>query len=99
MVGFITFDTPEASLWWPLWTRRIEHVSRDDTPETLAARGRQYMLAPTYCYEFSFSVEDARRKFNAADYRKIPLQLRAQYDAEDWYILEVKPPGDVSPRP
>ena len=99
VVGLITFDTPEASLWWPLWSRRIEHVTRDDTPETLAAHGIKFILAPSYSYEISLSIEEAMRKYNATVYRKIPLQLRAQYDAEDWYILEVKPPGDASPRP
>jgi hypothetical protein len=98
VVGLITFDTPEASLWWPLGSRRIEHVTRDDTPDKLAAKGIKYILAPTYCYEEALPVEDVIRKYSAKVLQKIPLQLRGQYDAEDWYILEIKPaPAATNP--
>ncbi len=91
VVGLITFDDPETSLWWPLGSRRIEHITRDDTPESLAAKGIQYILAPSYCYEMALPVEDVIRKYNATVLQKIPLQLRGQYGPTDWYVLEIKP--------
>ena len=99
VVGLITFDTPEASLWWPLDSRRIEHVTREDTPETLAARGIKYILSPAYADEFSLSVEEAMQKYDVTVVRKLPLRLLAQHDPEDWYILETKRPAAPSPRP
>jgi hypothetical protein len=96
IVGMITFDDPETSLWWPLGSRRVEHVTRADTPQTLAIRGVKYILAPQYCYAISLRVEDVIRKYDARVIVKIPLTLRVQDGPKDWYILEIKPPSGAN---
>jgi len=89
VVGMVTFDDPETSLWWPYGSRRIEHVTLDDTPEKLSARGIRYIIAPQNCYALSLPVEDVIRKYRAVVRAKVPLQLRAASDPRDWYILEI----------
>jgi hypothetical protein len=89
--GMVTFDDPETSLWMPLGSRRIEHVTRDDTPEKLAAKGIKYILAPQFCYAISVPVEDVIRKYDAKVFKKIPLLLRVQDGPVEWYILEINP--------
>jgi len=90
VVGMVTFDDPEAALWWPLGSRRIEHVTHDDTPETLAARGIKYILAPQVCNAITLPVEDVIRKYDAKVIAKVPLLLRVQDGVMNWYILEIR---------
>ena len=39
VIGMVTFDEPETSLWRPFGSRRVEHVTPGDTAEGLRARG------------------------------------------------------------
>lgn len=97
--GMVTFDDPETSLWFPLGSRRIEHVTRDDTPETLKARGIKYILAPQMCYAISLPVEQVIQKYNATVIAKMPLTLRVQDGPVNWYVLEAKSPDARAPGP
>ena len=45
ILGMVTWDDPETSLWCPFGSRRIEHVCPEDTAADLKRRGIEYVLA------------------------------------------------------
>jgi hypothetical protein len=87
--GMFTFDDPETSLWWPLGSRRIEHVTLEDTRETLTSRGIRFVLVQAYCPAMSTSADDLIRKYDAKVVAKVPLFLRTVPGLMDWYILQL----------
>ena len=48
VVGFMSFDDPEASLWRPFGSRRVEHIKVADTAEDLKRRGIEYALINSF---------------------------------------------------
>ncbi|MGH7991568.1 MAG: hypothetical protein ACREDS_15435, partial [Limisphaerales bacterium] len=42
ILGLVTFDDPETSLWRPFGSRRVVHVCPGDTPDYLKSRGVEY---------------------------------------------------------
>jgi hypothetical protein len=91
VLGLVTFDDPEASLWRPFGSRRIEHVCPGDTAADLRARGIQYVLLKTENIEplFHCTPEDWMKRMNAQIVQKIPLELRVQQGVCDWYLLQL----------
>ena len=91
VLGLVTFDDPETSLWHPFGSRRIEHVCPGDTAADLQARGIQYVLLKTEIFEprFHCTPEDWVKQMNAQLVAKIPLELRAQQGARDWYVVRL----------
>jgi hypothetical protein len=89
LFGMVTFDDPETSLWWPLGSRRIEHVTPDDSLPDLQARGIIYVLAPSFCEALTLPVDDLIKKYHAEIFAKVPLALRASSGPVDWYILKI----------
>ena len=98
VIGMVTFDDPETSLWWPLGSRRIEHVTHDDTPETHSRPGESNISWPRrFVYAITLPVEDVIRKYDAKVIAKVPLLLRVQDGVMNWYILEIKPATAAPP--
>ncbi|MDB6067182.1 MAG: hypothetical protein JWR26_3390 [Pedosphaera sp.] len=91
VLGFVTFDDPEASLWWPLGARRIEHVLTTDTREDLEARGIHYIVVPSRSFALHESVDAMLQKYDAVKIKTLPLLIRAGQGATDWYILQLNP--------
>jgi hypothetical protein len=89
VLGMVTFADPEASLWWPLGSRRIEHVTPDDTLQDLQARGIKYVLSSAFCVAIGVHVEDLIQKYHAEVVAKVPLTLLAGAGTVDWYILKI----------
>jgi len=89
-LGLIAFDTPEASLWRPFGSRRIQHICPGDTSGDLERRGIKYILAQTDGFEgwFGCPLDDWVRRMNAQVVQIIPLQLRAATLATDWYLVK-----------
>jgi hypothetical protein len=50
LVGVITFDDPETSLWRPFGSRKILHVAPDDTGEQIRRWGVRYVLVSANRY-------------------------------------------------
>jgi hypothetical protein len=94
VLGFVTYDDPEASLWRPFGTRRVEHVRPEDIAVNLKARDIEYVLARTDVFEsrFACSAEDWIRRANAEVIRRFQLNLRASTGPRDWYLLRL--PGN-----
>jgi hypothetical protein len=91
ILGLVTFDDPETSLWRPFGSRRIEHVRAADLPTDLKQRGIQYVLVkPGLLGKEADDALDAwLKKMNAKVVGKIPLTLRVSEGALDWYLVKL----------
>jgi hypothetical protein len=91
VLGMITYDDPETSLWRPWGARRIEHVCPGDTAADLKARGIEYILLHQEVFErwFDCPLNAWLEKMNAQVVQKIPLDLRASRGPRDWYLVKL----------
>jgi hypothetical protein len=92
VLGLVTYDDPETSLWRPFGSRRIEHVGPDDTAADLKARGVEYILVKTDVSEhwFGCSLDDWVKRMDAEIVRVVSLNLRASVGPRDWYLLRLQ---------
>jgi hypothetical protein len=90
VLGLITYDDPETSLWQPFGSRQIMCVKPGDTAAWLKAHGVQYILARSTLFGDRFpDFNGWKEKMNAVIIRKIQLTLRAGTGPVEWYILEL----------
>ncbi|HEX3890380.1 MAG TPA: hypothetical protein VHX90_05960 [Verrucomicrobiae bacterium] len=91
ILGLITYDDPETSLWRPFGSREIKHVRPDDTAADLKARGVEFILVKGDAFGkwFNGSLDDWLEKMNAQVIQKITLRLRASTPASDWYLVKL----------
>jgi len=91
ILGLVTYDDPETSLWLPLGSREIKHVSPGDTPADLKARGVEYILVKpdVVVTWFDGTPDDWFKRMNATVVKTIPLNLRASVGPLDWYLLKL----------
>lgn len=95
VLGMVTFDQPEAALWRPFGERRIVHVRRTDTAESLRDRGVRYVLAgeDTPMQAFDQPLEDWVERLNARLVRSFTITLRVQKGPETWYLFDLAADG------
>jgi hypothetical protein len=92
ILGLVTFDDPETSLWRPFGSRRIEHVIREDTAAQLKARGIEYILVKQDVFFGKLldgTPDEWCARMNATIVQKIPLNLRAAVGPLDWYLIRL----------
>jgi hypothetical protein len=91
VLGLVTYDDPETSLWRPFGSRRIEHVCPGDTRAELKRRGLEYVLVKPDNFEdwFGCSPQDWIKRMDARLVQKVPLQLRAAHAAADWSLVKL----------
>jgi hypothetical protein len=92
VLGLVTHDDPETSLWRPFGTRRIEHVCPQDTAADLKARGIEFVLVKPDIFgrQFDGAADDWIKRMNVQVVEKIPLNLRASTGTLDWYLVRVQ---------
>ena len=92
VLGLITSDDPETSLWRPFGSRRVIHVCPEDKAADLKVGGIEYVLVKTEEFEFMFacSLDDWVKRMNAEVIRVIPLDLRASVGPRDWYLVKFR---------
>jgi hypothetical protein len=92
VLGLITYDDPETSLWRPFGSRRIEQVCPQDTAADLKQRGVEYILVREELLGpwFKCSLEDWLKQMNARVVQRIPLHLRISRGAADWYLVQLQ---------
>jgi hypothetical protein len=90
ILGLVTYDDPETSLWRPFGSRRIIHICPQDTAADLKRRGIEYVLVKTDGFESRFGCPpgDWFKRMNARIVQTIPLQLRAAASSADWELVE-----------
>lgn len=92
VLGVVTFDDPETSLWRPFGSRRIEHICPGDTAAELKHRGIEYILVREEILErwFKCPLNDWLKRMNAQVIQTVPLDLRASSGALDWYLVKLQ---------
>jgi hypothetical protein len=90
ILGFITYDDPETSLWHPFGSRHIVHVCPDDSASYLKAEGVEYILAKGNLFGKRFPDFDAWLKtVNGQVVKKVQLNLRVTDNPKDWYLVKL----------
>ena len=91
VLGVVTFDDPETSLWRPFGARRIEQICPGDTAVGLKQQGVEYILVKEEVLrqQFKCPLNDWLKQMNAQIVRTIPLNLRAAVGTTDWYLVKL----------
>ncbi|MDB6020344.1 MAG: hypothetical protein JWQ04_201 [Pedosphaera sp.] len=95
VLGLITFDDPETSLWLPFGQRRIVHVKSTDRREDLDRRGIKYVLVSSefLSWQPGQTPQSWAEKNHAEIIRVVPLTLRASRGPVDWAVARLRPDG------
>ena len=97
VLGLITYDDPETSLWQPFGSRRIVCVKADDSWDYLNSQGVHLVLAKTSLFGTRFpDYADWKKKINATIIDEFKLNIRAGTGPADWYLIEISPPPSSS---
>lgn len=90
-IGLVTFDDPETSLWRPFGSRRILHVTRNDTGTDLREKHIKYALVSTAVLSAQYQTTIAAflRQLDARTLHAFPLTLRAGVGATEWHLVEI----------
>lgn len=91
LIGLVTFDELESTLWLPYGTRRFEHVTSSDTREAVLKKGIEYVVVSGWLVDRppASTIETWAAKFGATVETVVPLRLRAGRDAMNWYICRL----------
>jgi len=94
LLGLVTFDDPETSLWRPFISLRIRHVTRSDNANTL----REKNIGTVLVSEFIVSNNEKSTmnqwltKYDAEVISSFDLQLRATRGPTRWHLVRVRAP-------
>ncbi len=93
VLGVITFDDPEASLWRPFGHLKIEHVTPSDSALTLQRRGIEYVLVQPYNLQLLFhqTLDQWAQAMHAEFQAKVSLDLKAAIGPRDWFLMKLPP--------
>ncbi|HTY88366.1 MAG TPA: hypothetical protein VMB80_12935 [Candidatus Acidoferrum sp.] len=90
ILGLVTYDDPETSLWRPFGARRIVHVCPADTAADLKQQGIEYVLLNPDAPGTEFGPLDPwLKRMNAQIVQKFQLTLRAAVGPVDWYLVKL----------
>ena len=98
ILGLISFDDPETSLWRPFGSRRIRHVKPGDTNDSIRSRDIRYVLVSSEKLTSltQESVEDWIATHHAEVLKTIPLRLRVTKIGDprhssllDWVLVKI----------
>ncbi len=88
-LGFLAFDEPEAALWRPFGSRRIEQFSHRDSPANLRARGIEYALVSEYFLVQNCQMKPAdwMARMHAEPLQHFELKLLASQEPHRWLLV------------
>lgn len=90
VLGLITYDDPETSLWQPFGSRQILWVKPTDSAAWLKSSGVQYILARSTLFGNRFpDFNEWKKGMNAEVIKEIPLTLRAGTGPVKWYLIQL----------
>jgi hypothetical protein len=95
VLGVVTSDDPEASLWRPFGHLHVEHVTATDSPQNLRSRGIEYVLVNSAILERDFqqSIEQWSAKMGGKIESNVSLELRATGGSSDWRLINLHSDG------
>jgi hypothetical protein len=90
-VGLVTYDDPEATLWFPYGSLRVIHVCHNDTGSFLRGEGLTYVLVSSDKFRLDFSIpfEQWLAAVNGTRVQTMSLALRAGSGPVDWYLVRL----------
>jgi len=91
VVGVVTFDDPEASLWRPYGQRRIVHIAPDDTLEEVRHRGVRYILvSPVLLERFQhIDLPQWLERFDGTVVDERDVTLRVGVGTTRWCLVKL----------
>ena len=92
VIGMVTGDDPEATLWEPYGSLVIRHVTSEDNAQTIKSLGIECILVNRGEFERHFNIpyEEWIRRINFTEQNVLELQLRAGSTASVWSIAVKK---------
>ncbi|MEO5713811.1 MAG: hypothetical protein ABIT37_10025 [Luteolibacter sp.] len=101
LLGLVTFDDPETSLWRPFGTRRISHVTQTDDAASLRQRGLEQVLVSDYIITElqQTTLAEWLKRFDAEVITSMDLPLRASRGPTAWHLVRLRPSLPDSVRP
>ena len=90
-LGLFTYDDPEAALWQPFGSRRIEHVCPSDTAADLNQKGIHYVLILPHKLEgwFHQTAPAWVHSLGGTVVQIIPLDIRVTDGPQDWWLVKL----------
>lgn len=91
VLGLITVDDLETSLWRPFGSRRFLHVKPQDTAEEITARGINYVVVNSEVVAGlgAGSFESWLGHVRGEVVQKVALRYRAARGPFDWYVVRL----------
>ena len=84
------FDQLETSVWRPFGSRRVYHVTKSDTAETIRKRGIQYLLVgDPHLNDIGITSAEWARQMGGTVFASKELLLRAASGHVVWHIVKV----------
>jgi len=101
VLGVITYDDPETSLWRPFGSRRVMHVTAADTAEVLRRKGITFVLVKADCLGrfFNRTLAEWLGRVDGQVVQTIPLTLRAAEGSADWFLVKLHRDTQGRPEP
>jgi len=89
VVGLVTYDDPEATLWQPYGSRRVVHVCHDDTGAFIRSEGVKYILVSSQKFQMDFQqpFDQWLKEVNGTVIGTRSLSLRAGGGPVDWHLV------------
>lgn len=96
IVGMVTGDDPETSMWRPFGARRIVHVLPTDTGAELRQQGVHYILVnpDLFRQRFARTLDQWLAEIHGELFKTISVTLKGTVGPQDWPIVALPP---VSP--
>jgi hypothetical protein len=98
VVGMVTFDDPETSLWKPFGSRRIRHVIPEDSTAFLQSEGIHCVLVSKikFAQLFNESFDSWLTRINGTVVSSFRLNLRAGEAPSEWVVVRLAPAGSAN---
>lgn len=93
VLGLVTFDDPETSLWRPFISQHIMHVTCNDDAQSLRRQGIEYVLVSEYTLINidRWALTQWLDHFDAEVVTSLDLTLRATRGPTRWHLVRVRP--------
>jgi hypothetical protein len=91
VVGLVTYDDLETSLWMPFGQRRFVHVATGDGREDLVRQGIEYVVVnpDALTRHRAESFEQWLTRFGGHVEATVPVRVRVVRGTVDWYVVRL----------
>lgn len=96
LIGLLSDNTPEASLWKPFGKRRVLHILPTDSSDSIRERGIEYIVAGERRMEIGPfpTLEEFCREFGAEIIGSDDFAVMARIGIEPWHVLKISAAHD-----